>query len=88
MLRGRKRWSTLRIIFARRGDCMAARKQFQSSLVVSPELNRLIEEARSQEVSEEELREQRVSFAFGNAPQSDFITKASVKRSSTNIRLT
>ena len=66
---------------------MAARKQFQSHLTVPPELNQLLEEARKREVSEEELREQRVSFAFGNAPQSDLITKDSVRRSSQNIRL-
>ena len=66
---------------------MAARKQFQSHLSVLPELSRLLEEAQSREVSEDELREQRVSFAFGNAPQSDLITKESVRRSSENIRL-
>lgn len=67
---------------------MAARQQFQSRLAVPPELSRLLDEARSRgEVSEEELREQRVSFAFGNAPQSDLITKDSVRRSSQNIRL-
>jgi len=66
---------------------MAARKQFQSHLTVPAELDRLLEEARNREVTEEELREQRVSFAFGNAPQSDLITKESVRRSSQNIRL-
>lgn len=66
---------------------MAARKQFQSDLAVSPELQQLLAEARGREVSEDELREQRVSFAFGNAPQSDLITKESVRRSSQNIRL-
>jgi hypothetical protein len=66
---------------------MAARKQFQSSLAVPPELSRLLEEARNTQVSEEELREQRVSFAYGNAPQSDLITKDSVRRSAQSIRL-
>lgn len=66
---------------------MAARKQFQSRLTVSADLSRLLEEARNRDVTEEELREQRVSFAFGNAPQSDLITKDSVRRSSQNIRL-
>ena len=66
---------------------MAARKQFQSSLTVSPELSQLLEAARNTEVSEEELREQRVSFAFGNALQSDLITKDSVRRSSKSMRL-
>jgi hypothetical protein len=66
---------------------MAARKQFQSSLTVSPELSQLLEAARNTEVSEEELREQRVSFAFGNALQSELITKDSVRRSSKSMRL-
>ena len=66
---------------------MAARKQFQSSLTVSPELKRLLEEARAKEVSEDDLKEQRVSFAFGNAPESDLITKESVRFASHRIRL-
>ena len=66
---------------------MAARKQFQSRLTVPPELSKLLEEARNRQVSEAELREQRISFAYGNAPQSDLITKDSVRRSSKNIRL-
>ena len=66
---------------------MPARKQFQTSLTVDAEFNRLLNEARTKAVSEEELREQRVSFAFGNAPQSELITKESVRRSSKNIRL-
>lgn len=67
---------------------MAARKQFQSDLSVSPELQKLLDDARSKEVSEDELREQRISFAFGNAlHQSELITKESVRRSSQNIRL-
>ena len=66
---------------------MAARKQFQTSLTVSTELNQLLQDARNQDVSEDELHEQRVSFAFGNALRSDLITKESVRRSSRNIRL-
>lgn len=66
---------------------MAARKQFQSRLTVSPELSKVLEEARRRDVSEDELREQRVSFAFGNALQSALITKDSVRRSAESIRL-
>lgn len=66
---------------------MAARKQFQSSLKVSPQLNELLEKSKKTSVTEDELREQRVSFAFGNAPQSDLITKDSVRRASQKIRL-
>jgi hypothetical protein len=66
---------------------MAARKQFQSTLTVKPELKRLLDEARTKDVSEDELHEQRISFAFGNAPQSDLITKDSVRFASEHIRL-
>jgi hypothetical protein len=66
---------------------MAARKQFQSTLTVNPELKRLLDEARGKTISEAELHEQRVSFAFGNAPQSDLITKDSVRFASEHIRL-
>lgn len=63
------------------------RKQFQSSLTLSPELEKLLEESRAHEVTEDELKEQRVSFAFGNAPESELITKESVRFSSNHIRL-
>lgn len=66
---------------------MAARKQFQSALTVTPELARLLADARSKEVSEEDLHEQRISFAFGNAPESKLITKDSVRLASQHIRL-
>ena len=66
---------------------MSPRKQLQTSLTPSNDLKRLLDEAREQEVSEEELRAQRVSFAFGNAPESVHITKASVGHAATHIRL-
>ena len=64
---------------------MADRKQFASDLNISPALAELLEKARP--ATEEELREQRVSFAFGNAPQSDLITKESVRLASQKVRL-
>lgn len=68
---------------------MADRKQFQNIPVPDPELMRLLDESRNRTITEEELREQRVSFAFGNAPvsSSDRITKDSVRAASTHIRL-
>lgn len=66
---------------------MPARKQLQSRLIMTPELERLLAETRGKEVSEEDLKEQRVSFAFGNAPASDLITKDSVRHTSQRIRL-
>ena len=67
---------------------MAARKQFQSNLTITPELKRLLDEARAKEVSEDDLKEQRISFAFGNAPaDAELITKESVRCASKRIRL-
>ena len=67
---------------------MADRKQFQNIKPADPELIRLLEAARNNPVTEEELQEQRVSFAFGNAPaDSELITKDSVRMASKKIRL-
>jgi hypothetical protein len=66
---------------------MADRKQFQNVRAPDPELMHLLDASRNRVVTEEELREQRVSFAFGNAPHSELITKDSVRAASTNIRL-
>lgn len=66
---------------------MADRKQFQNVPAPDPELMRLLDESRNRVVTEEELREQRVSFAFGNAPNSELITKDSVRAASKHIRL-
>lgn len=67
---------------------MADRKQFENVPTPNPELVRLLDEARGKPVTEEELQEQRISFAFGNAPfSSERITKDSVRESSKCISL-
>ena len=66
---------------------MADRKQFENVPTPDPELVRLLKETGNRPVSEEELREQRVSFAFGNALGSDSITKESVRHASRNLKL-
>jgi hypothetical protein len=66
---------------------MADRKQFENVPTPDPELTRLLDESRERPVTEEELREQRISFAFGNALKSDAITKDSVRNASHNISL-
>lgn len=67
---------------------MSARKQFQSTLKMTADFERLLKEAQDKGVTDEELKEQRVSFAFGNAPQdSKLITKESVRVTSKSIRL-
>jgi hypothetical protein len=66
---------------------MADRKQFQNVSDPDPELIKLLETARRRPVTEEELHEQRISFAYGNAPASSLITKESVRQASERIKL-
>jgi hypothetical protein len=66
---------------------MADRKQFLNVPAPDAELMRLLGASHNKPVTEEELKEQRVSFAFGNAPASDRITKDSVRAASTHMRL-
>ena len=68
---------------------MVNRKQFRDVPATDEELMRLLAESRKRPVTEEELREQRVSFAFGNAPASawDRITKESARASATRIKM-
>lgn len=66
---------------------MADRKQFLGVVEAKPDLLRALEETRNQVASDEELREQRISFAFGNALNSTRTTKESVRRTSQTVRL-
>ena len=66
---------------------MADRKQFMGVTAPDPELLRLLEESQRTEVTDEVLRKQRISFAFGNALGSESITKDSVRPASEHIRL-
>lgn len=66
---------------------MADRKQFQNIPSVNPRLAELLNKSRNRAATEDELREQRVSFAFGNALNASGITKQSVRNASTQIRL-
>jgi len=68
---------------------MAARKVFFGPQPKHPELDRLLEKARTIRVTDEQLREQGVSFAYGNAPaDSNRITKDSVRDTSHRLRIT
>ncbi len=53
---------------------------------ISEELKALIKEAKEREVTEEELREQRISFAYGNAMNIEGITKENIRKSAESIR--
>jgi len=67
---------------------MADRKQFLGDIKADPQLKKVLEASRQIQVTEEELQEQRISFAFGNAPaNAENITKDSVRQTSKNLRL-
>ncbi len=68
---------------------MADRQQFLRIVEPDAELARILESSKATKVTEEELREQRISFAFGNAPHGseNRITKDSVRVASEHIKL-
>jgi hypothetical protein len=66
---------------------MALRKQFSGNVKADPDLTALIEASRQVVVTDEILREQRISFAYGNAMNAESITKDSVRATSQSIRL-
>jgi hypothetical protein len=67
---------------------MAARKSVLGPPPNRPELDKLLEQARTVRLTDEQLQEQRISFAYGNAPDSNkLITKDSVRTASKTIRI-
>ncbi len=67
---------------------MADRKPFIGNIKQDDELNRLLETSRNKPITDDELREQRISFAYGNAPaNAKNITKESVRKASQHILL-
>ena len=67
---------------------MAVRKSFFGPAPEHPELDQALERTRDVQVTEAQLEEQRVSFAYGNAPvDQKLITKETVRSASKSIRL-
>ncbi len=67
---------------------MADRKPFIGNIKADEELNGLLEASRKIPITNDELLEQRISFAYGNAPASaKNITKDSVRKASQHILL-
>ena len=66
---------------------MAERKPSISRAPRRPALEELIEQSKATAITEEELEEQRVSFAYGNAPKGSRITKASARSASKSLRI-
>jgi hypothetical protein len=67
---------------------MAERKPFIGNIKADEELNMLLEASRKTPITNDELIEQRISFAYGNAPaNAKNITKDSVRKASQHILL-
>jgi len=64
---------------------MAIRKSALKEAPARPELDRLLEQARRSGVTNEQLLEQRISFAYGNAPESSGITKETARSAANSI---
>lgn len=72
----------------RKARHMADRKPIIGNLKTDKELQNLLEDSKKTPVTDDELREQRISFAYGNAPvRATRITKESVRKASEHILL-
>lgn len=66
---------------------MAERKQSMVRAEVDPKLVEALAKAQGRRVTEDELHEQRISFAFGQAMNLDKITKETVRTTAQRVRL-
>lgn len=67
---------------------MAARKSVLKPAPRRHELEELLAKSIAAGVTDEQLLEQRVSFAYGNAPSGSRITKDSARVAAKSIRIT
>lgn len=66
---------------------MAERKSALKRAPERPELNALLEQAKKVVLTDEQLREQRASFVYGNAPKGSRITKESARKAVSSLRV-
>lgn len=66
---------------------MAERKSALKRAPDRPLLDQLIKRAQNVVLTDDELREQRASFVFGNAPKGSRITKESARASTSSFRV-
>ncbi len=66
---------------------MVERKSALKRAPERPELDALLERAKTVVLTEADLREQRASFVYGNAPKGSRITKESALKSVNRIRV-
>lgn len=64
---------------------MAIRKSALKQAPARPELDRLLRQARETGVTDEQLFEQRISFAYGNAPENSGITKETARTAASSM---
>jgi hypothetical protein len=69
-------------------ESMAERKSALNRAPQRPELERLLDRAKTVQITEAMLREQRASFVYGNAPKGSRITKASAISAIDHVRVT
>ena len=67
---------------------MAERKAALERAPDRPELQALLDRAKTAVLTDEQLQEQRASFVYGNAPKGSRITKESALRAVKRIRVT
>jgi hypothetical protein len=66
---------------------MAERKAALKRAPARPELQGLLERAKTVVLTDEDLLEQRASFVYGNAPKNSRITKDSARKAVGRIRI-
>lgn len=67
---------------------MVERKSALKRAPARPELDQLLERARHYTISDDELKVQRASFVYGNAPEGSRITRESAAASVESLRVT
>ncbi len=67
---------------------MAERKTALTRAPERPKLQMLLERAKTVNLTDEQLQEQRASFVYGNAPKGSRITKESARKAAKRIRIT
>jgi hypothetical protein len=69
------------------GITMAERKAALRRAPERPELMAQFERAKAVTMTENQLKEQRASFVYGNAPKGSRITKESARRATDHVRI-
>jgi hypothetical protein len=66
---------------------MAERKSALKRAPARPELEALLEQAKTVTLTDADVQEQLASFVYGNAPKGSRITKESARKAALSVRL-